>query len=128
MATPSIMKAARKPRTRKPDPATVAAVESALVRVVNPPAFVAGTGGIVDGVDYTVALYSDDSVRIVADGAPTARGRFVTATESTRHGYSVTAEIVDVSPAGVVSADVLRSLASDLTFFAMRAGRFAGVR
>lgn len=124
MATP-IAKAPRKPRTRKPDPSTVDAIEAALTRLINPPVFVAGTGRTVDGVDYTVALYSDDSVRIARDDAPTAHGRFVATTRRDDYGYSVEARIVDVDPAAV-PADIVDALSSDLTYFAFRAGRFAG--
>jgi len=92
---------------------------------VNPPAFLAGTGRTVAGVNYTVALCSDDSVRIATDGALVALGRFVAVTRRTDYGYSVESRIVDVTPAAAVSADVVESLAGDLTYFAMRAGRFA---
>ena len=126
MATTSTPKAPRKPRTRKPDPATVDAIEAALTRLVNPPALVCASNRTVGTIDWTVALYSDDTVRIITDAAPVAAGRFVTSTESTPFGYSVSADIVDVSPVDAVSADVLRSLTNDLTYFAMRAGRFSG--
>ena len=125
MATP-IAKAARKPRARKPDPATVDAIEAALTRLINPPALVCASNRTVGTVDWTVALYSDDTVRIVTDDAPVATGRFVTSTESTPFGYSVSADIVDVAPVDVLSADILRDLTNDLTYFAMRAGRFSG--
>lgn len=92
---------------------------------VDAPVFVAGTGRTVDGVDYTVALYSDDSVRIARDDAPAAYGRFVATARRTDYGYSVESRIVDVTPAAAVPADIVESLAVDLTYFAMRAGRFA---
>ena len=126
MAIPTIAKAARKPRTRKPDPATVDAIEAALTRLVNPPSLVCASNRTIGTVDWTVALYSDDTVWIVTDDAPVTTGRFVTSTESTQFGYSVSADIVDVLPIDAVSADVLRSLTNDLTYFAMRAGRFSG--
>ena len=126
MATPNTLKAPRKPRTRKPDPATVDAIEAALTRLVNPPSLVCASNRTIGTVDWTVALYSDDTVWIVTDDAPVATGRFVTSTESTPFGYSVSADIVDVAPVDAVSADVLRSLTNDLTYFAMRAGRFSG--
>ena len=126
MATPSTLKAPRKPRTRKPDPATVDAIEAALTRLVNPPEFVAGSARTIRGVDWNVSLFSDDTVRIRTSSVDVATGRFVTSTESTQFGYSVSADIVDVLPVDAVSADVLRSLTNDLTYFAMRARRFSG--
>jgi hypothetical protein len=126
MATPGTPKAPRKPRTRKPAPSTVDAIEAALIRLVNPPALVCASNRTIGSVDYTVALYSDDTVRIVTDDAPVATGRFVTSTESTQFGYSVESQIVDVLPVDAVSAEILRSLTNDLTYFAMRAGRFSG--
>ena len=126
MATPSTPKAPRKPRTRKPAPSTVDAIAAALVRLVNPPEFVAGSARTVRGVDWNVSLFSDDTVRIRTSGIDLATGRFVTSTESTPFGYSVSADIVDVSPVDAVSADILQSLSNDLTYFAMRAGRFSG--
>ena len=127
----------KKPRARKPaiapnytrapaEPCPFVPVPVPAAVPVNPPAFLAGTGRAVAGVNYTVALHSDDSVRIATDGAFVALGRFVAVARRTDYGYSVESQIVDVTPA--VSADVLRALSSDLTFFAARAGRFAGVR
>lgn len=126
---------AKKPRTRKlasapnytlspAEPCPFVGVPVPAAVPVDVPTFLAGTGRTVAGVDYTVALYSDDSVRIVMDGAPAAHGRFVSITRRTDYGYSVESQIVDVTP--TVSADVLRALSSDLTFFAARAGRFSG--
>lgn len=125
MATP-IAKAACKPRTSKPAPSTVDAIEAALTRLINPPSLVCASNRTVGNVDYTVALYSDDSVRIVTDDAPVATGRFVTSTEPTPFGYSIAADIVDVSPVDAMSADILHSFTNDLTYFSMRAGRFSG--
>jgi hypothetical protein len=122
----NVEKAPRKPRTSKPAPSTVDAIEAALTRLVNPPALVCASNRTISTVDWTVALYSDDSVRIVTDDAPVALGRFVASTAPTPFGYSIDARIVDVSPVDVLSADVLQSLTNDLTFFAMRAGRFSG--
>ena len=126
MAAPSTPKAPRKPRTRKPDPATVDAVEAALTRLVNPPEFVAGSAQNIRGVNWNVSLFSDDTVRIRTSGVDVAVGRFVTSTHRNEYGYSVSADIVDVSPVDAVSADILQSLSNDLTYFAMRAGRFSG--
>lgn len=123
----------RKPRkssiapayTRKaPEPCPFVPVPVPAAVPVDAPAFLAGTGRTVAGVDYTVALYSDDTVRIVTDGALTAHGRFVATTRRTDYGYSVDARIVDVNPAAV-PADIVDALSSDLTYFAMRAGRFS---
>lgn len=114
--------------TRKPaEPCPFIGAPVPTAVAVNLPAFVAGTGRTIGGVDYTVALYSDDSVRITTDGAPAAHGRFVALSCRTDYGVSVDARIVDVNPE-VVSADVVQALSSDLTYFAFRAGRFAGVR
>ncbi len=143
----NVEKAPRKPRTKKlaaiapnytlalPDPCpfvTVpnrhAKIEAALTRLINPPAFTCGSTRTVAGVNYTVALCSDDSVRIATDGALVALGRFVVVTRRTDYGYSVESRIVDVTPAAAVSADIVESLAGDLTYFAMRAGRFSGVQ
>lgn len=130
-----VEKSPRKPRkplvtpnyTRAPaEPCPLAAVPVPAAVPIDAPTFLAGTGRTVDGVDYTVALYSDDSVRIARDDAPTAHGRFVATTRRTDYGYSVESRIVDVVPA--VPADVVDALSSDLTYFAARAGRFAGVR
>lgn len=128
MATPSTPKAPRKPRTRKPAPATVDAIEAALERLVNPPALTCASNRTVGGVDWTVALYSDDSVRIVTDGEPVALGRFVTSTAPAEFPgvTAIDARIVNVTPSDVVSDEILQSLTTDLTFFAMRAGRFSG--
>lgn len=116
----------RKPRVRKPDPTTVAAVESALARIVNPPAFVAGCTRTVGCVDWTVSLFSDDSVRIKRDAVPVAAGRFETRTWPSGWGtLSVESKIVDVAPAAV-PADIVAALSSDLTYFTFRAGRFSG--
>lgn len=106
------------PFTGAPVPATVP---------VDAPSFVAGTGWTVDGVDYTVALYSDDTVRIARDGGPTAHGRFVASTRWDGYGFCVVSRIVDVDPAAV-PADIVDALSRDLTYFAARAGRFVGVR
>ena len=130
MATP-IAKAARRPRARKPSPATVDAIEAALTRLVNPPALTCASNRTVGTVDWTVALYSDDSVRIVADGEPVALGRFVTSTAPAEFpgAIAIDARIIDVTPSDAVYAEILQNLTNDLTFFAMRAGRFAaGVR
>lgn len=127
---------ARKPRkapiapayTRKaPEPCPFVDVPVPAAVPVGAAVFVAGTGRTVAGVDYTVALYSDDTVRIVTDGAPTACGRFVATTRRTEYGYSVDARIVDIDSAAVPS-DIVDALSSDLTYFAFRAGRFVGVR
>lgn len=126
MVTPSTPKVTRKLRPRKLAPATVDAIEAALERLVNPPALTCASNRTVGGVDWTVALYSDDSVRIVTDGEPVALGRFVTSTAPTPFGYRIDAEIVDVTPSDTVSAEIVQSLTTDLTFFAMRAGRFSG--
>ena len=126
MATPSTPKAPRKPRARKPNPATVDAIEAALTRLINPPVLTCASNRTVGTVDWTVALYSDDTVRIVTDGEPVALGRFVTSTAPTPFGYSIDAQIVDVTPANALSAEILQSLTNDLTYFAMRAGRFSG--
>jgi hypothetical protein len=73
-----------------------------------------------------VTLFSDDSVRISVDGSAVATGRFVTDSHVTAWGsLSVESRIVDVTPAAAVAADIVESLAGDLTYFAMRAGRFA---
>jgi hypothetical protein len=127
MTTP-IAKAARKPRAKKPAPSTVDAIEAALVRLVHPPAFVCAANRTIGTVDYTVALYSDDTVRIVTDTAPVALGRFATSIAPAEFPgvIAIDSQIVDVTPVGAVSADVLRSLTNDLTYFAMRAGRFSG--
>lgn len=126
-------KPARKPRrasitpayTRKPaEPCPFVAVPVPTAV----PAFVAGCTRTVAGVDYTVALYSDDTVRIVTDGAPEVHGRFETRTWTSGWGtLSVESKIVDIDPAAV-PADIVDALSSDLTYFAFRAGRFAGVR
>ncbi len=91
------------------------------------PTYVAGTVSEIGGVEWSVSLFSDDTVKIHVNGArsPAAVGRFVTSTHRTEYGYSVSADIVDVSPEDV-SAEILRDLSSNLTFFAMRAGRFSG--
>ena len=144
----NVEKAPRKPRTKKlasiapnytlarpaPCPFITAAnrhtqIEVALTRLINPPAFVCGSTRTVDGVDWNVTLFSDDTVRISVDSAPVATGRFVTSTHVTAWGsLSVESRIVDVAPAVAVPADIVESLAGDLTYFAMRAGRFSGVR
>ena len=92
------------------------------------PSYVAGTVSEINGVEWSVSLFSDDTVKIHVNGAriPAAVGRFVTSTHRNDYGYSVSADIVDVSPVDAVSADVLRDLSSNLTFFAMRAGRLSG--
>jgi hypothetical protein len=112
----------RKPRieTSTPTPSTPIAAPHVY------PAFVAGSARTVRGVDWNVSLFSDDTVRIRTSGVDVATGRFVTSTRRTDYGYSVSADIVDVSPVDAMSADVLWDLSSNLTFFAMRAGRFSG--
>jgi hypothetical protein len=129
---------AKKQRTRKqsiapnytlaPAPSTVDAIEAALTRLINPPALVCASNRTVGTVDWTVALYSDDTVRIVTDAAPVALGRFVTSTAPAEFpgAIAIDARIIDVLPVDAVSADVLQSLTNDLTYFAMRAGRFSG--
>lgn len=133
----TVEKSPRKPRkssiapryTRKapePCPFKRDEIEAALVRIVNPPAFVAGCTRTVAGVDYTVALYSDDTVRIKRDAVPVAAGRFETRTWASGWGtLSVESKIVAVDPA-TVPADIVTALSSDLTYFAFRAGRFSG--
>jgi hypothetical protein len=125
-----LTKAPRKPRVRKPKPETLDQIEAALVRLINPPVFVCGSTRTVDGVDWNVTLFSDDTVRISVDGAPVATGRFMTETSvvSGWSSLSVVSRIVDVVPAEAVAADIVEFLAGDLTYFAMRAGRFSGVR
>jgi len=120
---------ARKPRARKPSADTSeqhARIEAALTRLVTPPTFVAGSTRTVDGIDYTVALYSDDSVRIARDSEPVASGRFVATVGPAEYpgALSIDARIVDVM--GIVDEDLVRALANDLTYFAFRAGRFSG--
>jgi hypothetical protein len=108
-------------------PATAAAAGRAYV----PPTdthlrFSCGSTRTVDGHDWNVTLYSDDSVRISRDTVPVATGRFVTSMHVTAWGsLSVESRIVDVTPAAAVAADIVESLAGDLTYFAMRAGRFS---
>jgi hypothetical protein len=127
MAIPSTPKVQRKAQARNPDPATFDAIEAALTRLINPPSVTCASNRTVGTVDWTVVLYSDDSVRIVTNDEPVATGRFVTESHVTAWGsLSVDARIVDVTPVGAVSDEILRSLTSDLTFFAMRAGRFSG--
>ena len=129
----------KKSRARKPsiapnytlapaEPCPFVGVPTPVPGPVNPPEFVAGFARIVRTVDWNVSLFSDDTVRIRTENVDVATGRFVTSTHRSDYGYSVSADIVDVSPVDAVSADVLRALSSDLTFFAARAGRFAGVR
>ena len=91
------------------------------------PSYVAGTVSEINGVEWAVSLFSDDTVKIHVNGArtPVAVGRFVTSTHRNEYGYCVSSDIVDVSPESV-TADILRDLSSNLTFFAMRAGRFSG--
>ena len=102
-----------------------AQIEAALIRLVNPPSFVCASTRTIETVDWTVALYSDDTVQIVTDNEPVATGRFVTESHVTAWGsISIESRIVDVTPAVAVSADIVESLAGDLTYFAMRAGRF----
>ena len=133
----NVEKVPRKPRTRKPAiapnytlssaaPCPFVAVPTPVPGPVNPPEFVAGSACIIEGVDWNVSLFSDDTVRIRTSSVDVATGRFVTSTRRNDYGYSVTSDIVDVLPVDAVSADVLRSLTNDLTFFAMRAGRFSG--
>ena len=93
------------------------------------PAFSCGSTRTVDGVDWNVTLFSDDTVRISVDGAPVATGRFVTNSHVTAWGsISIESRIVDVTPTEAVAVDIVESLAGDVTYFAMRAGRFSGVR
>jgi hypothetical protein len=108
-------------------PATAAAVGRAYVSpAYTSPAFSCGSTRTVAGVDWNVTLFSDDTVRISRDSAPVATGRFVTDSHITAWGsLSIESRIVDVTPAVGVSADIVESLAGDLTYFAMRAGRFA---
>jgi len=144
----NVEKAPRKPRTKKlasiapnytlapaePCPfITVAAhhakIEAALTRLINPPALVCTSNRTIGAVDWTVALYSDDTVRIVTDGAPVATGQFVTESHVTAWGsLSIESRIIDVTPAAAAAVDIVKSLAGDLTYFAMRAGRFSGVQ
>jgi hypothetical protein len=118
-------------RPAEPCPFTVATqrnaqIEAALTRLVNPPSLVCTSNRTVGTVDWTVALYSDDTVQIITDNEPVATGRFATQSHVTAWGsLSVESRIVDVTPAAVVSADIVESLAGDLTYFAMRAGRFS---
>ena len=130
---------AKKPRTRKPaiapnytlapaEPCPFVGVPVPAAVPVDVPVFIAGTVSEINGVEWSVSLFSDDTVRIRTSGVDLATGRFVATTRRTDYGYSVESQIVDVSPVDAVSADILRDLTSDLTFFAMRAGRFAGVR
>lgn len=132
----NVKKAPQKPRAKKPalvapnytlapaEPCPFVSVPVPAAVPVDVPTFVAGSACIIEGVDWTVALYSDDTIRIVTDDAPVATGRFVTSTHRNEYGYSVESQIVDVTP--TVSPDVLRALSSDLTYFAARAGRFSG--
>ena len=107
-------------------PATAAAAGRAYVPPTDThPRFSCGSTRTVGGAEWNVTLYSDDSVRISRDTVPVATGRFVTSTHVTAWGsLSVESRIVDVTAA--VSADIVESLAGDLTYFAMRAGRFSG--
>ena len=110
-------------------PATAAASGRAFVAraTVDAPQFSCGSTRTVNGSEWNVTLYSDDSVRISRDTVPVATGRFVTESHVTAWGSrSVESRIVDVTPAAAVPADIVESLAGDLTFFAMRAGRFSG--
>jgi hypothetical protein len=108
-------------------PATAAAAGRAYVSpVYTSPAFACGSTRTVGGRDWNVTLFSDDTVRIRVDGAPVATGRFVTDSHVTAWGsLSIESRIVDVTPNAAVSADIVESLAGDLTYFAMRAGRFS---
>jgi hypothetical protein len=119
----------RKPRieTSTLTPATAAAVGRAYVPpTYTHPVFACGSTRTVGGVDWNVTLYSDDSVRISRDTVPVAAGRFVTSTHVTAWGsLSIESRIVDVTPAEAIDAALVESLAGDLTYFAMRAGRFA---
>ena len=112
------------------EPCPFVAVPAPVSVPVKHPAYVAGTVSEIGGVDWSVSLFSDDTVKIHVNGArtPVATGRFVTSTHRNDYGYSVSADIVDVTPFRAVTAEILRDLSSNLTFFAMRAGRFAGVR
>ena len=102
-----------------------AQIEAALIRLVNPPSLVCASNRTIGTVDWTVALYSDDTVQIVTDNEPVATGRFVTQSHVTAWGsLSVESRIVDVAPVAAVPSDIVESLAGDLTYFAMRAGRF----
>jgi hypothetical protein len=124
----NLEKAPRK-RAVKPvvTPATAAALGRAHVPVsYTAPVFSCGSTRTVDGRDWNVTLFSDDSVRISVDGSAVATGRFVTESHVTAWGsLSIESRIVDVTPAAAVAADIVESLAGDLTYFAMRAGRFA---
>jgi hypothetical protein len=119
------------PRKRAVKPIITPAVSEALGRAYVPPTythpgFACGSTRTVNGVDWNVTLYSDDSVRISRDTVPVATGRFVTESHVTAWGsLSVESRIVDVTPAAAVAADIVESLAGDLTYFAMRAGRFS---
>jgi hypothetical protein len=128
MAIPSTPKVPRAPRNRESNPATVDAIEAALTRLINPPSVTCASNRTVGTVDWTVVLYSDDSVRIVTNDEPVALGRFVTSTAPAEFpgAIAIDARIVDVTPVGAVSDEIIRSLTNDLTFFAMRAGRFSG--
>ena len=122
----------RKPRieTSISTPATAAAAGRAYVPpTYTHPGFACGSTRTVDGRDWNVTLFSDDTVRISRDSAPVATGRFVTESHVTAWGsLSIESRIVDVTPAAAVSADIVESLAGDLTYFAMRAGRFSHCR
>lgn len=134
----NVEKAPRKFRAKKPasvapnytlapaEPCPFVSVPVPAAVPVDVPEFVAGSARTVRGVDWNVSLFSDDTVRIRTSGVNVAVGRFVTSTRRTDYGYSVSADIVDVSPVDAVSADILQSLSNDLIFFAMRAGRFSG--
>jgi hypothetical protein len=135
--TINLEKAPRKARTQKlavapnytlapAEPCPFVGVPTPVPGPVNPPEFVACAFTKIKNFDWSVTLNSDNNVSIVTSSGLIAFGKFVTSLRWTEYGYSVTSEIVDVAPAGAVSADVLRDLSSNLTFFAMRAGRFSG--
>ena len=108
-------------------PATAAAAGRSYVPpAYTSPAFSCGSTRTVAGFDWNVTLFPNDTVRISVDGAPVATGRFVTDSHVTAWGsLSVESRIVDVTPAAAVPADIVESLAGDLTYFALRAGRFS---
>jgi len=108
-------------------PATAAAAGRAYVPpTCTQPRFSCGSTRTVDNRDWNATLFSNDTVKISVDGAHVATGRFVTQSHVTAWGsLSVESRIVDVAPVAAVPSDIVESLAGDLTYFAMRAGRFA---
>lgn len=141
-----VEKAPRKPRAKKPasiaphytlapaEPCPFVAVPTPVpVSIPVPvpvqhPVYVAGTVSEINGVAWAVSLFSDDTVKIHVNASrtPVATGRFATSTRRSDYGYNVESQIVDVLPVDAVSAEILQSLTNDLTYFAMRAGRFSG--